>query len=290
MITGYLATPSPRLPDRPWAAGTTAFSVAAWMHVGVVALLITVLPAIAHRAGDQAPAPPAAAPDVMRVVLPRIVFVPSQSGGRGGGGGGGGNRQTGPIRHAEGKGHDAVTLRTTRPLATSDQTIIPEPDVPALVLDARSLASGNADQIGLPVGGVSFGTSTGPGSGGGVGTGTGTGIGPGRGPGFGPGEGGGVGGGVYRTGSGVTEPRLISEVKPRYTSDALRRKVTGSVWLDLVVTREGHIDQVRVARSLDPGLDEAAIAAVHLWRFQPGRLGNTPVDVAVRVEMDFSIR
>jgi TonB family protein len=93
-----------------------------------------------------------------------------------------------------------------------------------------------------------------------------------------------------RPGSGVTEPRLIAEVTPRYTSDALGRKVTGSVWLDLVVTHEGHIDQVRVTRSLDPGLDEAAIAAVHLWRFQPGRLGNTPVDVAITVVMDFSIR
>jgi TonB family protein len=289
MITGYLAGSSPRLPDHPWAAGSTAFSVAAWLHVSAIALLITLLPSIAHRAADQVPAP-AAAPDVIRVVLPRIVFLPSESVGRGGGGGGGGNRQTAPIRHAEGKGHDAVTLRTTKPPATTDQTIISEPDVPALALDARSLASGAADQIGLPVGGVPFGTSTGPGSGGGVGTGAGTGIGPGRGPGFGPGEGGGVGGGVYRPGSGVTEPRLIAQVKPRYTSEALGRKVMGSVWLDLVVTREGHIEQVRVTRSLDPGLDEAAIAAVQLWRFQPGRLGNTPVDVAITVVMDFSIR
>ena len=88
----------------------------------------------------------------------------------------------------------------------------------------------------------------------------------------------------------MTEPRLLAQVKPRYTSDALGRKIQGSVWLDLVVTREGRIEQVRVTQSLDPGLDQEAVAAVRLWRFQPGRLGNTPVDVAITVVMDFSIR
>ena len=59
------------------------------------------------------------------------------------------------------------------------------------MLDALPLASGTFNQIGLPVGGVSYGTSTGPGSGGGVGTSTGTGLGSGRGPGIGPGSDGG---------------------------------------------------------------------------------------------------
>ena len=92
---------------------------------------------------------------------------------------------------------------------------------PSLVLEARNLASGTFDQIGLPQGGVEAGASTGPGSGGGVGSGSGTGIGPGRGPGFGPGAGGSVGGGVYRPGGAVTAPRLLAKVQPRYTQDAL---------------------------------------------------------------------
>lgn len=287
MITGYLAGPSPRLPDHPWAAGGTALSVAAWLHVLGVALVVIGFSSVT-RAPIQAPAAP---PEVMRVVLPRIIFVASEPlSGRGGGGGGGGNRQSGPIRHAEGKGRDAVTLRTTKAQPVADEVITADTEVPALMLDARSMASGTVDQIGLPVGGVSFGTSQGPGSGGGVGTGTGTGIGPGRGPGFGPGESGGTGGGVYRAGGTVTEPRLLAQVKPRYTSDALVRKIQGSVWLEVVVTREGGIEQVRVTRSLDPGLDNEAIAAVRLWRFLPGRLGSTPVDVLVTVVMDFSVR
>ena len=288
MITGYLAGPSPRLPNHPWAAGSTAFSIAAWLHV-LGGMLVVMAFSSVTRAPIEDPASPPA--EVMRVVLPRIIFTAGEKpSGRGGGGGGGGNRQSGPIRHAEGRGHDPVTLRAIKPARPTDDIITADPDVPAVMLDARSLASGTVDQIGLPVGGVSYGTSTGSGSGGGVGTGTGTGIGPGRGPGIGPGEGGGIGGGVYRAGGGVTDPRLIEQFKPKYTGDAISRNVQGSVWLELIVTREGHVEQVRVTRSLDPGLDNEAIAAVRLWRFLPGRLGSTPVDVMVTVVMDFSVR
>jgi hypothetical protein len=38
------------------------------------------------------------------------------------------------------------------------------------------------------------------------------------------------------------------------------------------------------------GLDQEAITAVRGWRFEPGRLGDRPVDVLVTVVMDFTIR
>jgi protein TonB len=233
---------------------------------------------------------------VMHVVLPPLLY--QTRGASGAGGGGGGNRQRGPIRHAEGIGRDRATLRTTSTLpashATEPTSIDVKPTVSTLtpvLLDARPLASGNAEQLGLPVGGVAYGTSTGSGSGGGVGTGVGTGIGPGRGPGIGPGSGGGTGGGVYRPGAGVSAPRLLFQTKPRFTHDALRNRIQGSVWLELVVTRDGGIDGIRVVRSLDPGgLDEEAVAAVRRWVFEPGRRGETPVDVLVTVAMDFTIQ
>ena len=159
------------------------------------------------------------------------------------------------------------------------------------MLDAKPLASGIFEQIGLPAGGVLSSTSTGPGSGGGVGSGEGSGIGSGRGPGLGPGSGGGTGGGVYRPGGSVTAPRVVTEVKPTYTTDALRYRIQGTVVLELIVTRDGHPSDIHVARSLDPhGLDEQAIAAVAQWRFEPGRLAGAPVDVLVTVMVDFWIR
>jgi len=193
-------------------------------------------------------------------------------------------------------GADAITLRVRQPAPIIAPSTVADPvqddaTLPALVLDAKPLASGTFDQIGLPSGGVSAGTSTGPGSGGGVGTGNGTGLGPGNGPGLGPGSGGGTGGGPYRPGGAVSAPRIITQVKPIYTNDALYRKIQGTVIVELIVTGEGRPARIRVVRSLDPGgLDEQAVAAVSQWRFEPGRLAGTPVDVLVTVMLDFAIR
>jgi TonB family protein len=158
-----------------------------------------------------------------------------------------------------------------------------------VVLDAMPLASGTAFQIGLPDGPPSLTLSQGPGLGGGVGSGIGTGIGSGTGPGWGAGSGGGFGDGAYRVGGGVVPPALLREVKPKYTPEALMRKIQGTVVLDVVVDREGTPVRIRVTRSLDAGLDEEAMVAVREWRFKPGRVGNMPVDVLVSIWLDFRI-
>lgn len=60
-------------------------------------------------------------------------------------------------------------------------------------------------------------------------------------------------------------PRLIKEVRPKYTSDALTR-IQGTVLLEATITSDGCASRIRVVRSLDPGgLDEEAIAAVAQW-------------------------
>ena len=124
-----------------------------------------------------------------------------------------------------------------------------------------------------------------------MGEGVGSGIGPGRGPGLGPGSGGGIGGGVYRPGGSVTPPRVLTEVKPTYTTEALFQKIQGTVVLELVVQANGLPCNVRIVRSLDPGgLDEQAVSAARQWRFEPGRLAGKPVDVLVTVMLDFWIR
>ncbi len=224
-------------------------------------------------------------------ITTHIVFIARGTLPVSGGGGGGGNRQNGPIRRAEGIGHDAATLRIAKPVFAPPDQVAERPSMPGVLLDARPLASGTRDIIGLPDSGVTFGTSLGPGTGGGVGTGSGSGIGPGTGPGVGPGTGGGIGGGVYRPGGNVTAPRVITQVKPKYTEDALVQKIQGTVTLQLVVTKEGRPDSIEVIRSLDPGgLDAAAVDAAKQWRFEPGRLSGAPVDVLVTLMLDFRIQ
>jgi TonB family protein len=134
--------------------------------------------------------------------------------------------------------------------------------------------------------------SQGSGSGGGAGTGSGTGIGSGQGSGLGPGFGGGTGGGAYRPGNGVQLPRVLREVKPEYTSEAMRARIQGIVWLECVVQPNGVCTDIQVVRSLDPtfGLDQKAVAAASQWRFAPGTRFGEPVPVLVTIELTFTIR
>src|SRR5436190_876126 len=76
------------------------------------------------------------------------------------------------------------------------------------------------------------------------GRGSGPGSGAGRGPGNRPGEG---TGDVYEPGSGgVSEPKLIHEVKPNFTVDAMRAKIQGVVVMDIVVLADGTVDSSRI--------------------------------------------
>jgi len=96
---------------------------------------------------------------------------------------------------------------------------------------------------------------------------------------------------VYKVGQdGVTAPVLIKEVKPQYTDDAKARGVQGSVWVTAIVKADGGVGDVKVTKSLDPGLDEQAVIATRQWRFRPGTKDEKPVDVEVEIELTFTLK
>jgi protein TonB len=188
--------------------------------------------------------------------------------------------------------------RLSLPAALSSRLVTDPPKtvtqpVPQIEMPAIAAAAGIDTAVGvvsaLP---VVNSDSQGPGAGGAAGTGKGTGNGPGSGPGLGDGRDGGTGGDVYRDGSGVVSPRLIREVRPLYTSDAMRAKVQGVVGIEAVVLADGSVGKAQVVRSLDTafGLDEEALRTVRQWRFAPGRRSGQPVAVMVLIEMAFTLR
>ena len=214
--------------------------------------------------------------------------------GPGGGGGGGGNQMKEPPRQAELPGKDKITVPVEKPKKLEPPKEVknePPPaqlNIPALTMAAaKDILPGAID---APPGPPTL--SQGSGSGGGSGTGTGGGIGPGNGSGLGPGSGGGTGGGFYRPGNGVLLPQLIREVKPAYTSDAMRAKVQGTVLVQCIVKQDGSVGDVEVLRSLDPtfGLDQEAIKAAKQWRFRPGTRFGEPVPVQITIELTFTLR
>lgn len=96
---------------------------------------------------------------------------------------------------------------------------------------------------------------------------------------------------IYRIGDeGVKAPSIIREVKPKYTADAMRRKVEGTVEVDAVILADGTVGDVTVKRSLDPDLDEEAVRATKQWRFRPGTKDGNPVAVQVFIELTFTLK
>ena len=71
---------------------------------------------------------------------------------------------------------------------------------------------------------------------------------------------------------GLTPPRLLHDVKPQYTSEAMRAGIEGVVCLEAVVDVNGHVAAVHIARSLDVvnGLDEQAMRALEKWQLTAG--------------------
>ena len=87
-------------------------------------------------------------------------------------------------------------------------------------------------------------------------------------------------------------PVLVRSSPPKYTSDALRAKLQGTVEVEAVVGVDGTVSRARVTKSLDTqlGLDESAVDAAKSWVFEAGRLNGQPVPVVVSLKVEFRIR
>ena len=228
----------------------------------------------------------------------RMVFLVSP--GPGGGGGGGGLKMKTPPPKAQRKGVQKITSPIPARRLPPPMRPQPKPPEPPKPLEAKQLPPVMApiptkpaetqDREGLLAKAPETPPSRGAGTGGGVGSGHGTGLGQGDGSGVGEGSGGGYGGGPFRPGSGVEPPRLLREVRADYTDEARRANIEGEVELEIVVRRDGTVGDVRVMRGLRGGLNERAVNAVRQWRFAPGRMKGTPVDVVVQVGVEFRLR
>jgi periplasmic protein TonB len=274
----FLAGELPAL-NTPKTRLGNAFGVSVFTHLGVLLLLLFVI---------SLPDPASLIPSNL---MPKDIIWLAQP-GPGGGGGGGGNRMPDPPRKAETPGVEKITVPVNKPPKLDPQPPKEDKPDPPLTIPAQPTASAVQELPGVIASLAPPSVSQGSGTGGGAGTGSGSGVGPGTGSGLGPGSGGGTGGGAYHPGNGVTSPKLIKEVKPTYTGDAMRAKIQGIVTMEAVVLPDGSVTSVRITRSLDDrfGLDQEAVNTVRQWRFLPGMRLGQPVPVIIEIEMQFTLR
>ena len=93
---------------------------------------------------------------------------------------------------------------------------------------------------------------------------------------------------------GVSMPVLIpaSRIQPNYPEMARKTGLGGRAIVQFVVLRDGTVGDIWILQSpsRELGFDEAAIAAVRQWRYQPGVKDGHPVDAHFTALIDFVLQ
>lgn len=187
-------------------------------------------------------------------------------------------QQSAPVRT------DDIVDRKQKPQTQQQE----QPRQPQLSSTSSEAAQSNVKS------GETGGTGTGGGEGTGAGTGAGTGQGSGEGSGSGTGSGSGSGSGSgagQGSGSGVPviPPYLVSSTDPRYPPAARNREIEGTVYVKMLVSSGGSVENAFVARSSgNEALDGAAVEAVYNWNFSPAKdTYGSPVRCYITMPVNF---
>lgn len=90
-------------------------------------------------------------------------------------------------------------------------------------------------------------------------------------------------------GGDVSEPVPIYEPDPEYSDAARKAKFQGTVIVGVVIGVDGHVYDPKIVQPLGLGLDQKALEAVKLWRFEPAKKNGRPVRVAADIEVNFRL-
>ena len=86
-------------------------------------------------------------------------------------------------------------------------------------------------------------------------------------------------------------PHPKRNIRPDYPKGARQRGEQGDVILEIRVTAEGTVDDVKVATSSGfIELDEAAVKAAKAAKFSPARSGHSPVASTARLKLQFKLK
>ena len=92
-----------------------------------------------------------------------------------------------------------------------------------------------------------------------------------------------------RVGGAVPQPRKTWHVEPEYPRMARLRRIQGIVIVQVTVDRQGEVSNVSVLRSVEGLDDEAVIAAVRRWRYEPTIVDGMPVSAIFTDTVRFHI-
>src|SRR3981189_260979 len=94
--------------------------------------------------------------------------------------------------------------------------------------------------------------------------------------------------GPLKVGGNVQAARILNRVQPVYPPLARQTRISGTVRLHAIISKDGSIQQLEVI-SGHPLLQQAALDAVRQWRYQPTLLNGEPVEVDTTIDVIFSL-
>jgi protein TonB len=86
-------------------------------------------------------------------------------------------------------------------------------------------------------------------------------------------------------------PVYRSNPPPAYPAAARRRGYEGTVVVEVLVSKEGRVQDLRLFQSSGYALlDQAATAAIKRWLFEPGKAGDERIEMWVKVPLRFQLK
>jgi protein TonB len=86
-----------------------------------------------------------------------------------------------------------------------------------------------------------------------------------------------------------TKPKLLSAPLPEYPESARAAGVEGKVRLQLTISEQGKVIDVKVLESLGHGCDEAALAVARTYEFEPATRDGQPVATTITIGIRFAL-
>jgi TonB family protein len=82
-------------------------------------------------------------------------------------------------------------------------------------------------------------------------------------------------------------PVLMKIAMPLYPAAAMEKRISGTVWLNVLVDQKGKVTSARVLKSDAEELNQAAMDAARRYSFTPGIYRNKPIPVWISIPVEF---
>ena len=86
------------------------------------------------------------------------------------------------------------------------------------------------------------------------------------------------------------KPEPLYRIAPKYPFNLKRSGIQGRVFILFVANESGIVENARITESPHPEFSKAALDAIKVWKFQPGKKGGKPVKTRIRIPMAFSLQ